>query len=96
MRESAYVLIKVALALCSSDRRAGTIVVVETLDGVSLSVGNRESATYQIVVIFVILEVLLGEETAELGEAESVCLVGAQLQHSNGIGRGEGQVTLDL
>jgi len=44
---------------------------------------------YQVIVVLVVEEVLLGEETAEGGVAKSVGLVGAKLKHGEGVSVGE-------
>lgn len=68
------------LALSSRDRRTRSVVVVER----------------QVVVVFVVDEVLLSEETTELGVAESVGLVRAKLQHINGVDTSEVESTRNL
>jgi hypothetical protein len=67
--EACQPLLEETLALSSRDGRARSIVVVEG----------------QVVIVFVVDEVLLSEETTELGVAESVGLVRAKLQHINGV-----------
>lgn len=78
--EACKPLLEETLALSSGDGRARTVVVVER----------------QVVVVLVVDEVLLGEETAEFGVAKSVGLVGAELQHINDIGGSEVESTRNL
>jgi len=78
--EASEPFLEETLALSSSDGRTRSVVVVEG----------------QIVVVLVVDEVLLGEETAELGVTESVSLVRAELQHINGVDIGEVESTRNL
>lgn len=80
MGEASEPLLEETLALSSGYRRTRTVVVVER----------------QVVVVLVVDEVFLGEETAEAGVAESVGLVGAELEHINDIGGGEVEGTRNL
>jgi hypothetical protein len=75
--EACEPLLEETLALGSSDGRTRSVVVVEG----------------QVVVVFVVDEVFLAEETTELGEAKSVGLVGTELQHIDSVGVGEVEST---
>lgn len=44
---------------------------------------------YQIVIVFVVYEILLGEKIAESRVAESVSFIRAELKHSDGISDGQ-------
>lgn len=97
LSESTNELLQVTFALSSSDRRAGPVVVVERLERLSHRVQAKDrEVAYQIEIILVVLEVLLGEKWAERGIAERVSLVRAELKHSDDVGRRESQITREL
>lgn len=63
---------------------------------VSVWFRNVNRKTYQIVVVLVVDKVLFGEKAAELGVAQSIGLIRAELEHLDGICGSEVESTRDL